>query len=47
MGEMGALIAATRTCADLRGVVDRLGTAEVGKLEEPEGLIDLWELLFF
>jgi imidazolonepropionase-like amidohydrolase len=79
MGEMEALIAATRTCADLCGVVDRLGTVEVGKMadlialsgdplenifnirrlklvlkggqlvntEEPEGLIDLWELLFF
>ncbi len=79
MGEMEALIAATRTCADLCGVVDRLGTVEVGKMadlialsgdplenifnirrlnlvlkggqlvntEEPEGLIDLWELFFF
>jgi imidazolonepropionase-like amidohydrolase len=79
MTEMEALIAATRTCADLCGVVDRLGTVEVGKLadliavsanpmedisnirklklvlkggklvetKEPEGLADLWELLFF
>ena len=34
MGEMEALIAATRTCADLCGVVDRLGTVEVGKLAD-------------
>jgi len=34
MGEMGALIAATRTCADLCGVADRLGTVEVGKLAD-------------
>jgi imidazolonepropionase-like amidohydrolase len=79
MGEMEALIAATRTCADLCGVADRLGTVEVGKLadlialsgdplenisnirrlklvlrggqlvntDEPEGLTDLWQLLFF
>jgi len=79
MGKMEALIAATRTCADLCGVVDRLGTVEVGNLadlivvsanpldnisnirklklvlkggklietQEPEGLTDLWKLLFF
>ncbi|MEE8391982.1 MAG: amidohydrolase family protein [Anaerolineae bacterium] len=79
MTEMDALIAATRTSADLCGVADRLGTVEAGKLadlivlssdpledisnirklkmvlkggqlvntEEPEGLVDLWELLFF
>ncbi len=79
MGDMEALIAATRTCADLCGVVDQLGTVEVGKLADlivlledplqdisnlrelklvfkdglivntgqPEGLTDLWELLFF
>ena len=34
MGEMGALIAATRNCADLCEVVDRLGTVEVGKLAD-------------
>jgi imidazolonepropionase-like amidohydrolase len=34
MTEMEALIAATRTCADLCGVVDRLGTVEVGKLAD-------------
>jgi imidazolonepropionase-like amidohydrolase len=34
MGEMDALVAATRTCADLCGVVDRLGTVEVGKLAD-------------
>lgn len=34
MGEMEALVAATRTCADLCGVVDRLGTVEVGKLAD-------------
>jgi imidazolonepropionase-like amidohydrolase len=77
MTEMEALIAATRTSADLCGVVDELGTVEVGKLadlivlstdpledisnirnlqvvfkggslvetSEPEGLLDLWEML--
>jgi len=34
MGEMEALIAATRTSADLCGVVDRLGTVELGKLAD-------------
>ena len=34
MGEMGALIAATRNCADLCEVADRLGTVEVGKLAD-------------
>jgi len=34
MGEMEALIAATRTSADLCGVVDQLGTVEVGKLAD-------------
>ena len=34
MTEMEALIAATRTCADLCGVVERLGTVEVGKLAD-------------
>jgi imidazolonepropionase-like amidohydrolase len=34
MGEMEALIAATRTCADLCGVLDRLGTVEAGKLAD-------------
>ncbi len=34
MGEMGALIAATRNCADLCEVGDRLGTVEVGKLAD-------------
>jgi len=34
MGEMGALIAATRNCADLCEVVDRLGTVEAGKLAD-------------
>jgi imidazolonepropionase-like amidohydrolase len=34
MGEMEALIAATRTSADLCGVVGRLGTVEVGKLAD-------------
>jgi imidazolonepropionase-like amidohydrolase len=34
MGEMEALMAATRTCADLCGVVDQLGTVEVGKLAD-------------
>lgn len=34
MGEMEALIAATRTSADLCGVVDRLGTVEVDKLAD-------------
>jgi imidazolonepropionase-like amidohydrolase len=34
MTEMEALIAATRTSADLCGVVDRLGTVEVGKLAD-------------
>jgi len=34
MGEMEALIAATRTSADLCGVVDRLGTVEAGKLAD-------------
>jgi len=79
MTEMEALIAATRTCADLCGVVDKLGTVEEGKLadlivlsadpldnirnihklkhvfkggslvetDDPEGLRDFWELLFF
>jgi imidazolonepropionase-like amidohydrolase len=34
MGEMEALIAATRTSADLCGVVGQLGTVEVGKLAD-------------
>jgi imidazolonepropionase-like amidohydrolase len=34
MTEMEALIAATRTSADLCGVADRLGTVEVGKLAD-------------
>jgi imidazolonepropionase-like amidohydrolase len=34
MTEMDALIAATRTGADLCGVVDKLGTVEVGKLAD-------------
>jgi imidazolonepropionase-like amidohydrolase len=34
MPEMEALIAATRNSADLCGVVDRLGTVEVGKLAD-------------
>jgi imidazolonepropionase-like amidohydrolase len=34
MTEMDALIAATRTSADLCGVVDRLGTVEEGKLAD-------------
>ena len=34
MTEMQALVAATRTSADLCGVVDRLGTVEVGKLAD-------------
>jgi imidazolonepropionase-like amidohydrolase len=34
MTEMQALIAATRNCADLCGVLDRLGTVEVGKLAD-------------
>jgi imidazolonepropionase-like amidohydrolase len=34
MGEMGALIAATRNCADLCEVGDELGTVEVGKLAD-------------
>lgn len=34
MSEMEALIAATRTSADLCGVVDKLGTVEVGKLAD-------------
>ncbi|NIN65688.1 MAG: amidohydrolase family protein [Anaerolineae bacterium] len=34
MSEMEALVAATRTSADLCGVVDRLGTVEVGKLAD-------------
>jgi imidazolonepropionase-like amidohydrolase len=34
MGEMEALIAATRTSADLCGVADQLGTVEVGKLAD-------------
>jgi len=34
MTEMEALVAATRTSADLCGVVDRLGTVEVGKLAD-------------
>jgi len=34
MTEMEALIAATRTCADLCNVVDQLGTVEVGKLAD-------------
>lgn len=34
MAEMEALIAATRTSADLCGVVDRLGTVEVDKLAD-------------
>ncbi len=33
-GEMEALMAATRTCADLCGVVDQLGTVEVDKLAD-------------
>jgi imidazolonepropionase-like amidohydrolase len=34
MGEMEALIAATRTSADLCGVAEQLGTVEVGKLAD-------------
>jgi imidazolonepropionase-like amidohydrolase len=34
MGEMEALIAATRISADLCGVADQLGTVEVGKLAD-------------
>jgi imidazolonepropionase-like amidohydrolase len=34
MTEMDALIAATRTSADLCGVVDKLGTVEAGKLAD-------------
>jgi len=34
MSEMEALIAATRTSADLCGVVDKVGTVEVGKLAD-------------
>jgi imidazolonepropionase-like amidohydrolase len=34
MGEMEALIAATRTCAVLCGVVDQLGTVEAGKVAD-------------
>lgn len=34
MTEMEALVAATRTSADLCGVADRLGTVEVGKLAD-------------
>jgi imidazolonepropionase-like amidohydrolase len=34
MTEMEALVTATRTSADLCGVVDRLGTLEVGKLAD-------------
>jgi imidazolonepropionase-like amidohydrolase len=34
MSEMDALIAATRTGADLCEVADRLGTIEVGKLAD-------------
>ena len=34
MGEMEALIAATRNCADLCQVADRLGTVEEGKLAD-------------
>jgi imidazolonepropionase-like amidohydrolase len=34
MSEMEALVAATRTSADLCGVEDRLGTVEVGKLAD-------------
>ncbi len=33
-GEMEALMAATRTCADLCGVADQLGTVEVSKLAD-------------
>jgi len=40
MGELEALIAATRTCADLCGVVDQLGTVEVGKLADLIVLLD-------
>ena len=34
MGEMEALIATTRTTADLCGVGDQLGTVEVGKIAD-------------
>jgi imidazolonepropionase-like amidohydrolase len=34
VSEMDALIAATRNCADLCGVVDKLGTVEKGKLAD-------------
>ena len=34
MGELEALVAATRTCADLCGVVSQLGTVEAGKLAD-------------
>jgi len=34
MGEMEALVAATRSSADLCGVVDHVGTVEVGKLAD-------------
>jgi imidazolonepropionase-like amidohydrolase len=34
MTEMEALVTATRTSAELCGVVDRLGTVEVGKLAD-------------
>ena len=34
ISEMDALIAATRNCADLCGVLDKLGTVEVGKLAD-------------
>jgi imidazolonepropionase-like amidohydrolase len=34
VSEMDALIAATRNCADLCGVLDKLGTVEEGKLAD-------------
>jgi imidazolonepropionase-like amidohydrolase len=34
MTEMEALIATTRTCADLCGVMDKLGTVDVGKVAD-------------
>jgi imidazolonepropionase-like amidohydrolase len=52
MGEMEALIAATRAPAELCGVVDQLGTVEVGKLADLivasasplENISNIWDL---